>query len=112
MRLSAVQLRWKWVASSKQKCGRATTSQGMVSLIAVMNCSAGPSAVYDADVEVHQEEHLIPLVPAIVVKVDAQGRRLYIQPPKGLLELGRRKCLLTYLKSKLQVNTCCLLGGG
>ena len=39
-------------------------------------------------------EHLIPLVPSIVVSADVKRRCLVINPPEGLLELGRQQhCL-------------------
>ncbi len=35
-----------------------------------------------------EEQHLIPLVPAIVPRIDRAARCLYIDPPSGLLDLG------------------------
>lgn len=45
-----------------------------------------------------REEHLIPLVRSIVPRVDRQAARVYIDPPPGLLELGRRRLLLQRLR--------------
>ena len=54
------------------------------------------------------EEHLIPLVDAIVPETNAAMRTLYITPPPGLLQLGRQRMLLNYLRHALLV--CSLLG--
>ena len=48
-------------------------------------------------------EHLIPLTPSIVLKVDKRRRCLVINPPEGLLELGRQQSLLKWLKPQLEV---------
>ena len=49
-------------------------------------------------------EHLIPLTPSIVLKVDKRRRCLVINPPEGLLELGRQQSLLKWLKPQLEVR--------
>ena len=53
--------------------------------------------------EVEAVEHLIPLTPSIVLKVDKRRRCLVINPPEGLLELGRQQSLLKWLKPQLEV---------
>ena len=53
--------------------------------------------------EVDAVEHLIPLTPSIVLKVDKRQRCLVINPPEGLLELGRQQSLLMWLKPQLEV---------
>ena len=55
----------------------------------------GPGAV---------EEHIVPLVPAIVSESSAATRTLYITPPHGLLQLGRRRMVLNYLRHALLVR--------
>lgn len=35
-----------------------------------------------------QEQHLIPLVPDIIPRIDRATRTLWVDPPKGLLSLG------------------------
>lgn len=53
----------------------------------------GPTAV--------AAEHLIPLVRSIVPRVDPGARRLLVEPPDGLLDLGRRRALLARLRAEL-----------
>ena len=40
------------------------------------------------------EEHLIPLVDAIVPGSNPATRTLYVTPPAGLLQLGRQRMVL------------------
>lgn len=47
---------------------------------------------------VTREEHLIPLVRNIVPRIDTVERRVYIDPPAGLLDLGKRRVLLQRIK--------------
>ena len=48
-------------------------------------------------------EHLIPLVPSIIGRVDAKKRCLVINPPEGLLELGRQQhCLQRLLPALME----------
>ena len=46
-------------------------------------------------------EHLIPFVRSIVPRIDPGKRRLLVDPPSGLLDLGRRRALLQHLKGEL-----------
>lgn len=48
-----------------------------------------------------QMEHLIPFVRSIVPRIDPGKKRLLVDPPRGLLDLGRRKALLQHLKGEL-----------
>lgn len=50
------------------------------------------------------ERHLIPYVPEIVKKIDADTKRAYIQPPKGLLQLGRKQLLLDIIYPRILVD--------
>ena len=43
-------------------------------------------------------------VPAIVSESSAAARTLYITPPQGLLQLGRRRMVLNYLRNALLVR--------
>lgn len=52
-----------------------------------------------------QEQHLIPLVPAIIPRIDVHACTLWVDPPKGLLTLGRKHVLLAYLEIALQPFT-------
>lgn len=52
-----------------------------------------------------REEHLIPYVPEIVPSIDMAGDAVYIQPPPGLLELGRQHLLLARLERDLEPFT-------
>ena len=60
--------------------------------------TASPASPHD-----HEpiEQHLIPWVPAIVQSIHARSRTVVINPPPGLLELGRQKQLLQRLKPQL-----------
>jgi hypothetical protein len=44
-----------------------------------------------------REEHLIPLVRSMVPRVDRAASLVVVDPPEGLLELGRRRVLLHHL---------------
>ena len=59
-------------------------------------------AEYGADAV---EEHLIPLVDAIVPDSNRATRTLYVTPPPGLLQLGRQRMLLAYLHTALLVRS-------
>lgn len=48
-----------------------------------------------------QEEHLIPLAKSIVPSINWQTRSVIVDPPKGLLKLGKRRLLLHYLSTEL-----------
>lgn len=48
-----------------------------------------------------EEEHLIPLVESIVPRIDMEEEKIFVDPPDGLLDLGRRKAQLDLLKQKL-----------
>ena len=50
------------------------------------------------------EEHIVPLVPAIVSESSVATQTLYITPPQGLLQLGRRRMVLNYLRHALLVR--------
>ena len=50
------------------------------------------------------ERHLIPYVPEIFQEVDASANTVYIQPPKGLLELGRQQLLLDIIEPRIMVG--------
>lgn len=52
-----------------------------------------------------REEHLIPYVPQIVPSVDLAAGVVYVQPPAGLLELGRQQNLLATLERDLEPFT-------
>ena len=47
---------------------------------------------------------LTPQVPAIVSESSPASRTLYITPPHGLLQLGRRRMVLNYLRHALLVR--------
>ncbi|KAK9816281.1 hypothetical protein WJX74_002592 [Apatococcus lobatus] len=49
----------------------------------------------------HMEEHLIPFVPDVVVKIDRKAHVLTINPPHGLLEIGRQRRLMRLLEPEL-----------
>ncbi len=53
---------------------------------------------------VHMEEHLIPYVPDVVVSIDRKARQLTINPPDGLLAIGRQKRLIRLLEPDLAVS--------
>lgn len=55
----------------------------------------GPDAV---------EEHLIPLVDDIVPESNSATRTLYVSPPPGLLQLGRQRMVLGFLRNALLVR--------
>lgn len=48
------------------------------------------------------EIHLIPFARPLVLRLDYQTQSCYIDPPEGLLELGRNRTLLAYLSPILQ----------
>jgi hypothetical protein len=48
-----------------------------------------------------QVEHLIPLVRSIVPRIDPGTKRLLVDPPGGLLDLGKRRAVLQHLKIEL-----------
>jgi len=48
-----------------------------------------------------QVEHLIPLVRKIVPRIDPGTKRLLVDPPEGLLDLGKRRAVLQHLKVEL-----------
>jgi hypothetical protein len=50
-------------------------------------------------------EHLIPLVPAIVPRLDEGARRVHLAPPPGLLKLGRVRLVLAFLAQALQEHS-------
>ncbi len=49
------------------------------------------------------EHHQIPYVEGIVRSTDTQQRMLLVDPPRGLLDLGRRQAAFQYLEPLLQV---------
>ncbi len=49
-------------------------------------------------------QHCLRQVPAIVSEASAAMRTLYITPPHGLLQLGRRRMVLSYLRHALLVR--------
>lgn len=58
-------------------------------------------APFDAQQQVEgdpREEHLIPYVPQIVPHVDTKSGVVYVQPPAGLLQLGRQQLQLRTLQ--------------
>lgn len=61
----------------------------------------GPNCDF-GDVEQLQVEHLIPFVHSIIPRIDTGSRVIYIDPPKGLLDLGNRKALLQHLEVHLE----------
>ena len=63
---------------------------------------AAPTIPYMGSV--HMEEHLIPFVPDVVVKVDRKAQVLTIDPPHGLLEIGRQRRLIRLLEPELAVR--------
>ena len=50
------------------------------------------------------ERHLIPYVPEIFQELDASANTVFIQPPKGLLELGRQQLLLDIIEPRIMVG--------
>ncbi|KAL4458291.1 hypothetical protein ABPG75_013156 [Micractinium tetrahymenae] len=52
-----------------------------------------------------REEHLIPYVAQIVPSIDTAAALVYIQPPAGLLELGRQHLLMARLERDLEPYT-------
>ena len=48
-----------------------------------------------------QIEHVVPFVRGIVPRIDPVHKRIFIDPPDGLLELGLRRSVLHYLKREL-----------
>jgi len=53
-------------------------------------------------VVVVEEEHLIPLVESIVPRVDMKKEVVYIDPPIGLLDLGKRRAQIEIIRHKLK----------
>ena len=49
-----------------------------------------------------EEEHLIPLVESIVPRIDMKKEVVYIDPPIGLLDLGKRKAQIDIIRHKLK----------
>lgn len=49
------------------------------------------------------EHHQIPYVEGIVCITDTQQRLLLVDPPRGLLDLGRQQAAFQYLEPLLQV---------
>lgn len=65
-------------------------------------------APFDAQQQVEgdpREEHLIPYVPQIVPHVDTKSGVVYVQPPAGLLQLGRQQLQLRTLQRDLEPFT-------
>lgn len=50
------------------------------------------------------EEHLVPLVRSIVPRIDPGTRTLHVQPPEGLLDLGRRRALVERIRCVQQMK--------
>lgn len=48
-----------------------------------------------------EEEHLVPFVDSIVPYIDVENEEIVIDPPEGLLELGRRRVLMDIIEYKL-----------
>ena len=63
--------------------------------------TASPASLHDPE---PLEQHLIPWVPAIVQSIHPPSRTVVINPPPGLLELGRRQQLLQKLKPQLMAH--------
>eukprot|EP00890_Picochlorum_soloecismus_P004359 jgi/Picsp_1/4924/NSC_02288-R1_protein len=53
-------------------------------------------------VVVVEEEHLIPLVESIVPRIDMKKEVVYIDPPVGLLDLGKRRAQIEIIRHKLK----------
>lgn len=50
------------------------------------------------------ERHLIPFVADIFQRLDAEANAAFIQPPKGLLQLGRQQLLLDIIEPRIMVR--------
>ncbi|KAK9828088.1 hypothetical protein WJX81_002392 [Elliptochloris bilobata] len=78
------------------------TGEGAAPLLRVVNSdpnrdpASGVAAAPGA-----REEHLVPFVREIVPTLEPKGRIALLQPPPGLLELGRRRSLLERLRPQL-----------
>ncbi|KAI8110829.1 hypothetical protein M9434_004403 [Picochlorum sp. BPE23] len=48
-----------------------------------------------------EEEHLVPFVDSIVPHIDVENEEIVIDPPDGLLELGKRKVLMDIIEYKI-----------
>lgn len=59
---------------------------------------ADSSSSAAAAVATSKEVHFIPYVRDIVPQVDRKAGVVYVSPPEGLLELGRRQMLLEHLR--------------
>lgn len=57
----------------------------------------------DAEHGYGEEQHQIPYVEGIVHSVDAEQRLVLVDPPKGLLDLGRQQAAMQFLEPLLQV---------
>jgi len=57
----------------------------------------------DAEHGYGEEHHQIPYVEGIVRSVDAEQRSVLVDPPKGLLDLGRQQAAMQFLEPLLQV---------
>ena len=55
------------------------------------------------------ERHLIPYVPEIVQEIDQVANAAFIQPPKGLLNLGRQQLLLDIIEPRIMVRLVCFV---
>lgn len=51
-----------------------------------------------------QERHMIPYVPEIFKEIDLASRQIVINPPKGLLQLGRQQLLLEIIRPQILVR--------
>jgi hypothetical protein len=59
-----------------------------------------------------REEHLIPFARPIIARVDRAARVVYLDPPPGLLDLGRRAARLARLRAELGAFIAASAGGG
>ncbi|KAH7624399.1 hypothetical protein NADE_003751 [Nannochloris sp. 'desiccata'] len=65
------------------------------------NTALVPTTTTDTSLPLFQVEHLIPLVRKIVPRIDPGTKRLLVDPPAGLLDLGKRRAVLQHLKIEL-----------
>ena len=50
------------------------------------------------------ERHLVPYVLEIFQEIDPVNNAAFIQPPKGLLKLGRQQLLLDIIEPRIMVR--------
>ena len=62
----------------------------------------GDEWVEDGEQDRQDVEHLVPLVPEIVCAVHVDARVVVVDLPKGLLDIGRRRLLVRWLRVALR----------